>query len=217
MKRLLLLALLLPLGQAMAGDDISKVNGSIRTDANGVYRDLDTVNGSIHLASHVRARDVDTVNGSIRADEYVQARNLETVNGTIRSGTGLVVSGGLETVNGSIFVDQGGRISDDVETVNGSIGLVRSEVGGDVKTVNGDITIGVGSHVRGGVRVSKPTFSLSLTPPRRPRVIVGPEAVVEGTLSFEREVRLYVHESARIGPVSGATVRRFDTESAPRD
>jgi hypothetical protein len=33
--------------------------------------------------------------------------------------------------------------------------------------------------------------------------------VVEGTLDFEREVELFVHDSARIGKVSGATAKKF--------
>jgi hypothetical protein len=32
---------------------------------------------------------------------------------------------------------------------------------------------------------------------------------------FRREVRLYVHASARIGEVRGATVRRFEGEQPP--
>src|SRR5690606_12987803 len=121
---LLLLALGLTCPLAMASDDISKVNGSIRTESGTAYRDLDTVNGSIHLAKGVQARGVETVNGSINVDDNVQARSLETVNGAIRAGRGLVLSGGVETVNGSIFIDQGGRVGGGVETVNGGIGLV---------------------------------------------------------------------------------------------
>ena len=100
---------------------------------------------------------------------------------------------------------------------NGAIGLVGTQLAGGIETVNGDITVGIGSHVKGGIRVTKPSFSLSLTPPRKPRVIIGPNAKVDGPLNFEREVTLYVHDSASIGPVSGATVRRFDSEAAPKD
>ena len=34
---------------------------------------------------------------------------------------------------------------------------------------------------------------------------------------FEREVVLYVHRTARIGPVTGAEPIPFDTETAPAD
>ncbi len=218
MKRFLLLAtLLLPCAQALAADDINKVNGSIHTDAGARYRDLETVNGSIHLAAGVQARSVETVNGSIHAEDNVQAHGFETVNGAIRAGRNLVLDGSVETVNGSVFVDRGGRIAGDVETVNGGIGLVATQVEQGIETVNGDITVGIESRVKGGIRVKKASFNLSLTAPRKPRIIIGPNAVVEGPLTFEREVVLYVHDSASIGPVSGASMRRFSTDTAPKD
>lgn len=212
---LLLLALSAGTPFAHAAEDISKVNGSIHTDAGARYGDLDTVNGSIQLASGVIARGVETVNGSIRAEDNVQARSIETVNGAIRAGRGLVLTSGLETVNGSIFVDRGGRIGGDIETVNGSIGLVGTEVAGSIETVNSDITVGVDSVVKGGLKVNRPSFGISLTPPRKPRIIIGPNAAVEGELVFEREVNLFVHDSARIGPVRGAEVQRFSGDKAP--
>lgn len=217
MKRLfLLLALSASTPLVLAADDISKVNGSIHTDANTTYGDLDTVNGSIQLASGVQVRGVETVNGSIQIADNVQARTIETVNGGIRAGRNLVLGRGLETVNGSIYVDRGSRIGGDVETVNGSIGLVGTQVDGDIETVNGDITVGIDSHVKGGIKVNRPSFNISLTAPRKPRIVIGPNAVVDGALVFEREVTLYVHDSARIGPVSGATMQRFSSETAPR-
>ena len=77
--------------------------------------------------------------------------------------------------------------------------------------------IGIGSHVKGAVKVNKSSFSLSLTPPRKPRIVIGPRAVVDGPLTFEREVSLYVHATATIGNVSGASVQRFDTNVAPKE
>jgi DUF4097 and DUF4098 domain-containing protein YvlB len=217
MKRLFLLLLLsanAPL--VLAADDISKVNGSIQTDAGATYGDLETVNGSIKLAAGVQARGVETVNGSVRAEDNVQARNIETVNGGIRTGRNLVLARGLDTVNGGIYVDRGSRIGGDVETVNGSIGLVGVQLDGDIETVNGDITVGIDSVVKGGIKVNRPSFGISLTAPRKPRIVIGPNAVVEGQLVFEREVTLLVHDSAKIGPVTGATPQRFDSETAPR-
>ena len=199
MKRLFLLLLLsttAPL--AMASEDISKVNGSIQTQAGTTYGDLETVNGSIQLAAGVQANSVETVNGSVRIEDNVQAHSIETVNGAIRGGRNLVLTHGLDTVNGGIYVDRGSRI------------------GGDIETVNGDITVGIDSVVKGGIKVNRPSFGISLTAPRKPRIVIGPNAVVEGQLIFEREVTLLVHDSAKIGPVTGATPQRFDSETAPR-
>ncbi|PZU24460.1 hypothetical protein [uncultured Stenotrophomonas sp.] len=217
MKRLFLLLLLsanAPL--ALAADDISKVNGSIQTQAGNTYGDLETVNGSIQLASGVQANSVETVNGSVRTEDNVQAHSIETVNGGIHGGRNLVLTHGLDTVNGGIYVDRGSRIGGNIETVNGSIGLVAVQLGGDIETVNGDITVGIDSVVKGGIKVNRPSFGISLTAPRKPRIVIGPNAVVEGSLVFEREVVLLVHDSAKIGPVTGATPQRFDSETAPR-
>ena len=43
-------------------------------------------------------------------------------------------------------------------------------------------------------------------------VVIGPGAVVKGTLKFQREVKLYVSDRATIGPVEGATVNKFSGE-----
>ncbi|XUP37139.1 hypothetical protein WAE31_05070 (plasmid) [Xanthomonas axonopodis pv. vasculorum] len=142
--------------------------------------------------------------------------NVSKVNGRISADAGKTY-GALETVNGSILAERCSRISGGVETVNGSIGLVGTELGKGIETVNGDITVGVGSHVRGGIDVSKPSFGFSFQPSRKPRVVIGPDAVVDGPLHFEREVNLYVHRSAKIGAVSGATARSFDSDVAPKD
>lgn len=47
--------------------------------------------------------------------------------------------------------------------------------------------------------------------------MIGPDAVVDGPLEFEREVSLYVHRTAKIGAVTGATARSFDSDVAPKD
>jgi hypothetical protein len=44
---------------------------------------------------------------------------------------------------------------------------------------------------------------------RRPHIVIGPHAVVQGTLEFRREVELYVSDSAQIGAVKGATAQKF--------
>lgn len=202
---------------AMAQDDISKVNGSIETSAGGRYGDLETVNGAVHIAENVQSGDASTVNGSVHVGHGARVGSLETVNGAIRLGRNVQVAGDIETVNGSIFVDQGGKVDGGIETVNGAIGLVQTEVVQNLETVNGDITVGIGSHVRGGITVERNRSWFQGTPKRKPRVVIGPDAVVEGPLKFEREVSLYVHRSARTGPVTGAEAVMFETETAPQD
>lgn len=220
-RQRLLLALLLAMPIASAfgqGQNIDKINGSITAEAGGTYGDLETVNGSIRIETGARVEDAETVNGSIQGADDIGAHSLSTVNGSIRLGTQARIGGRIETVNGSIFVGRGGTIDRGVETVNGAIGLVDTDLGGGIETVNGDITVGAGSHVRGGIHVEKPTQQwISIGKRRPPRIIIGPKAQVDGPLVFEREVKLYVHRSAKIGSVSGATAVRYEGDRAPGD
>ena len=223
-RTLLFTVLLAAAGVAQAHDeqrirDIDKVNGSITAEAGQFYGDLSTVNGGIDLQRGAQVEDVETVNGGIEAGDEVVARSVSTVNGGIRFGQRAQVDGDVETVNGGIFFDRGSTVRRGVSTVNGGIGLVDTDLGGGIETVNGDITVGVGSHVKGGIRVEKPTgnWGLRMGKPKVPRIVIGPNAVVEGNLVFEREVTLHVHQSARIGNVSGATAQRYSTATPPQD
>lgn len=213
----LFIALVLGAGNAFAAEDISKVNGGINTESGQTYGDLETVNGSIHIASGSTTDSAGTVNGGISVGEKAVTGKLETVNGGIKLEREVTVNGGIETVNGSIFVDRGGKLKDGVETVNGAIGLVGTHLGGGISTVNGDITVGIDSVVKGGIKVEKNNSWLQVKPKRDPRIVIGPNAVVEGTLVFERAVKLYVHKTARIGTVTGATAQSFDTPTAPAE
>jgi DUF4097 and DUF4098 domain-containing protein YvlB len=213
----LLLALMIPCGSAWAADDISKVNGSITAEPGQAYGDLETVNGNIKVGAGASTHSIETVNGSIAVDEGARTGSVSTVNGRIVIGPRVIAGGNLETVNGSIFTDRGSQIEGSIETVNGGIGLVETRLRNSITTVNGDITVGVGSQVEGGIHVEKPNFNISLSAPRKPRVIIGPKASVAGELHFEREVVLYVHRTASIGPVTGAEPVPFDTDAAPSD
>ena len=212
-------AALLGAAPALAQQEISKVNGSIVAQAGKPYGDVETVNGSITVETGARVEDAETVNGSIRAGNDIIADSLSTVNGGIRIGERARVSGDVETVNGGIFIDRGGSVGGDVSTVNGAIGLVDVDLGGGIATVSGDVTVGVDSHVRGGITVNRPTsnwFPVQISK-RKPKIVVGPGAVVEGELKFEREVTLYVHETARTGKVTGATPVAYATATSPSD
>lgn len=208
-----------PLHGALAAEaDIEKVNGSITVEASQRAGALATVNGSIAIGAGATVRDARTVNGSIKAGDEAATGALTTVNGSIRIEQRARIGGDIQTVNGGVFVGRGGRVDGGIETVNGAIGLVDTDVAGDIQTVNGDLTVGAGSHVRGRVHYAKVNRPwLSMGKPRLPRVVVGPQARIDGPLVFEREVKLYVHTSARTGPVTGATAIAFDTPTAPAD
>src|SRR5690606_41324363 len=88
-----------------------------------------------------------------------------------------------------------------------------------IETVTAVVPVGAGSHVVGGIRIDKPSanwFPVQVSK-RKPKIVVGPGAVVEGELKFEREVTLYVHDTARIGRVTGATAVAYSTATSPAD
>lgn len=210
MRRILLaLALTLPLA-ALADEDIGKVNGSVRVEAGQHAGDVSTVNGSVHVGDGAVVHKASTVNGSIEFGEKAQATEVETVNGAISVGTGGQVQGTVGAVNGAIRLDKRTEVAGKVSNVNGAIVLDAAHVAGGLGTVSGDITVGADSRVEGGILVDKPSGGrFHFGSERKPHVVIGPHAVVQGTLEFRREVVLEVSDSARIGPVKGATPVKF--------
>jgi carbonic anhydrase/acetyltransferase-like protein (isoleucine patch superfamily) len=86
---------------------------------------------------------------------------------------------------------------------------------GSLETVSGNIEVGADARVLGAITVTKPRGSWFGGWGRSdvPRVIIGPRAEVTGPLHFEREVELYVHETARVGEISGAKAIRFSGDT----
>lgn len=218
-RALIVLSLLIVCSTAHAQKDVSKVNGTVDIAAGEHVGSASTVNGSVNLGDGASVADATTVNGGIKAGNSVTVdKDATTVNGGIHFGNKATINGDITTVNGDIYVPDGGTVKGDITTVNGGIGLVRSQVGKDVTTVNGDVTIGIGSHVAGKLWVKKSKGGwngLPLQISRIPTIIIGPDAVVQGGLVFEHQVKLYVHTSARTGSIQGATAIAFSTPTAP--
>ena len=184
--------------------DVDTVNGSITLENKSVAKDVETVNGEITLDSFSRARDVSTVNGEIVMRNGVAARSVETVNGSIIGVSNLRIEQSVEAVNGSIEIGANSIVNGDVENVNGSIKLLAMQVKGNIETVNGNITIGENTVVTGNLTVKKPSgWGMSWGKPKVPRIVIGPNAQVQGKLIFEREVELYVHATAKHGAIEG--------------
>lgn len=205
------LSIILSAGVAHAGStgpDIDKVNGSIRVDEGQLAGDLETVNGSIHLANHAKADSADTVNGSIEIGDDTELDSAETVNGAISLGQRARVRHDVESVNGAITLERGADVGGKLSNVNGRIRTESARVGGDIETVAGDIEIGADSRIDGGILVEKPS-GWSWGKQKNPRIVIGPNAVVQGRLVFHREVELYVSTSAKTGAIEGATAKSF--------
>ena len=196
------------------GGDISRVNKSISIPAGSRAGELDTVNGSISIGADATIETAETVNGSVRVAAGVRAQSLGTVNGSISVGQRASISEHVETVNGSVTLAEDAEVLGNAETANGGLKLApRAHVGGQIVTHNGDITLGDGARVDGGILVKKVRMSWWGGGNQRiPVITIGPRAQVGGELVFEREVRLSVHQTAKIGGVKGATVKRFGGE-----
>ncbi len=163
--------------------------------------------------------DVDKVNGGISIEDNSTAGTLETVNGGINVGRRSVVSGNVEAVNGGVRLHAGTQVQGRVENVNGGVSAIASTIGGGIGTVTGEIVLDQGTQVRGGIHVEKPHGwgnLIQLGDSKPPRVVIGRNSIVQSELRFDREVRLYVHQTARIGRVTGATATRYNTDEAPR-
>ena len=183
----------------------SSVNGSISVGAGAVVKgDLNTVNGRIRVDSDARVEDVSTVNGAVRIDSGVTAESLSTVNGAITVAENVTISGDVEAVNGEIGIDRGSKVARDVSNVNGEIELVASTVGGDLSTVSGDIDLRDGAEIKGDIIVEKPGgWGWSHKDQRVPEIVIGPGSRVHGNIRLEREVRLYISDTAEVGGVVG--------------
>ncbi|MDQ2972015.1 MAG: hypothetical protein M3R20_03400 [Pseudomonadota bacterium] len=225
MPRLLRLIVLLPLlaftTACVAGDDndsggMDRVNGSIQVAAGLAAANASTINGSIKLADGAKVMDASTVNGSITLGERASARSADTVNGSIRLGNGAQVAKGIESVNGGLSLSPGADVAGRATNVNGHISVDGAHIGSGIETVDGDIDIAGNARVDGGILVHKPDsgwFHFGIE--RTPHVAIGPGATVNGTLKFEREVKLYVSDRAHVGQIVGATPVKFSGEQPP--
>ena len=202
------LSLVLAFGASARGIDVDKVNGSIHIENDQQAGDLSTVNGSIRVDTGGSATKLSTVNGGIELGDRVAVDAVETVNGGIDLGQGARVARTVEAVNGHIALAQGAEITGKASNVNGRITLDAAHVGGGIETISGDIEVGANSRVEGGILVEKP-HGFSWGKNKNPRIVIGPHAVVDGTLDFRREVDLYVSDSAKVGTITGATANKF--------
>ena len=193
------------IGAGETSDGESSVNGSITIGAGAtVTGDVSSVNGTIRIEEGAAVEDAETVNGAVRVADKVTSRSLSTVNGSIRVGVDSDVDGEITAVNGRIAVGGGSKVARDIENVNGEIELSGSEIGGSVTTVNGDVELAEGAVIRGDLVIEKPGgWGWSNNNSRKPRIVVGPGSRIEGVIRLEREVELYISESAEVGGVEG--------------
>jgi len=192
----------------------STVNGSVHVPAGMHTRAVGTVNGSITVEDNAAVASASTVNGAISMGAKSSAESLSTVNGEVSLGADARVSGKVTTVNGALNLHSGADVGGELRNVNGHITLSGAHVGGGILTVGGDIDIEGASRVEGGIHVEKSGGWISFQT-HKPRIVIGPGAVVEGELRFDREVQLYVSDKATVGPITGASAVKFSGDRPP--
>jgi hypothetical protein len=194
-------------GACLSGCGQVGVNGPVEVPAGTTAEGATTINGSVSVGEGATVGETATVNGGVHLGAKSAANSARTVNGGIDVGAGAHIAQDVEAVNGGIRVGKGADVGGGVRNVNGGIRIEGAHVKKGVSTYTGDIDVGRGSHVEGGIHVQKPDFGADLN--HIPRVVIGADSVVDGTLKFDREVKLLVSDAAKIGPVEGATVQLF--------
>jgi DUF4097 and DUF4098 domain-containing protein YvlB len=205
-----------PNGDVTAGQgDAQTVNGSVRVPAGQHSGAVGTVNGSVNIGDNASVSAARVVNGPIEMGAHASAESLTAVNGAIDVANGGQVTGAIKSVNGAVNLS-GADVTGAVTNVNGHIVLTDAHVGGGLRTVTGDIDVKGSSRVEGGILVEKPVTALfNSDSSHKPRIVIGPGAVVQGNLKFEREVDLYVSDKATVGPVEGAKAVTFSGDAPP--
>jgi cytoskeletal protein CcmA (bactofilin family) len=205
-----------PNGDVTAGQSgANTVNGSIRVPAGLHSGAVGTVNGSIDVEDNAVVAEAGTVNGSIELGEHASADRVSTVNGGVTLEPGAHVAHSVMSVNGGMNLKSGADVGGAVGNVNGHIRLMSAHVAGGLRTVSGDIDINGNSRVEDGILVKRASMSFFNFYSRKPRIVIGPGAVVEGKLRFEREVQLYVSDKATVGPIEGAKAVPFTGDTPP--
>lgn len=213
--------LLLPFALAAC---VNGVNGSVDVPAGASVSDASTVNGSVQLGANAKAGKAATVNGSIHLADGAQAGSANTVNGDITLARNAKVSGDASTVNGALSLAAGSAVNGALTNVNGRIEIDAAHIGNGIATANGDIHIAGNAVVEGGIKVEKANgngnaffgIHFGSNSNHVPRIVIDAGASVNGPLTFEKPVKLYISDQAKVaGPISGANAVKFSGDMPP--
>jgi len=207
-----------PAGSSVS--DASTVNGSVHVEANAKADKASTVNGSIHIASGAQVGNASTVNGGITLGEHATVGSIDTVNGGVTLEKSATVSGDVTAVNGALSLAAGSAVKGKLTNVNSHITIDAAQVGQGIATVNGDIDVTGNAVIDGGIKVKKPNdngvFGIHFSSDNIPRITIGAGATVNGPLTFERPVKLYISDQAHVaGPITGAEAIKFSGAAPP--
>ncbi|MBU6422076.1 MAG: hypothetical protein KGQ62_08330 [Gammaproteobacteria bacterium] len=190
----------------------STINGVITVGAGAVVDGgLRTINGAIRLGAGAQTGDLTIVNGGIALADGAHAGKLEGVNTAVTLGKNALIGADVAIVNGDLRSAPGTRIQGSAAVVNGDMALCGTVVSGHLSFVNGTVWLADSSSVQGDITAKQPKGSSGNNPP--PVVVIGPHAIVGGSIIFERPGQLYVSDSAVIHAVQGATAVKFSGDA----
>ncbi|MGH8214424.1 MAG: hypothetical protein ACREPZ_01815 [Rhodanobacteraceae bacterium] len=200
--------------------DATTVNGSVHIGPKAKADKASTVNGSVELAEGAQASEVSTVNGHVTLSPHASAGSVDTVNGAITLQTGATVSGDVTAVNGALNLEAGSTVKGSLTNVNSHITVDGAHIGQGITTVNGDIDVTGNAVIDGGIKVKKPNdkgvFGIHFNSDNVPQIVIGPGATVNGPLTFERPVKLYISDQAHVaGPITGAQAVKYSGATPP--
>ena len=185
----------------------STVNGVITVGSGAIVDGgLRTINGAIRLGAGAQTGNLTIINGGITLADGAHAQKLEGVNSSVTLGKNVLIGADIAVVNGSLGAAPGTRIDGSAGIVNGDMALCGTVVSGKLSFVNGTVWLAAGSSVLGDIIAKQPQGSNHNLPPV---VVIGPHAIVGGSIMFERPGQLYVSDSAVIHGVSGVTPVKF--------
>lgn len=193
-----------------------KINEAIYIDPGRKTGSLSNVNRPIDVGAGAEVGSVTNVNGAIEIREGATASSLKTLNGNVEVDARAKILSDASSDNGQLTFADGTEVGGSLTNVNGSIRLYGTHVAGDIEQTNGNIEVGRNSRVDGGIHVHR-SYGIFNTSDLPQRVVIGPGAIVKGALRFDEEFKfkLFVSESASIGPVKGAIPIKFKGDSPP--
>lgn len=196
------------------------VDGAVHIEPGARVGKATSVDGQILIGVHANADNVRSVDGDVTLEKYASAGEVETVDGNVSLRANATVSGTLKTVDGSVELAAGSTVTGALNAVNSHITLNGAHVGRGITLVYGSLDITGNAVVDGGIEVEKspprhysdrcpPDYSVTC-PHQEPRIVIGPGATVNGALTFEKPVKLYVSDQAHVtGPITGAEAVKF--------
>ena len=188
--------------------DVSSISGNISTAENVTVDEVSSINGNIRIGTGNRIKgDINNATGQTYIDRRTQIQgNLGTAIGAV----GIVDS----TIHGNITAYDSDLTVDANSRVQGNIFYCASNPKGFISSLFNRLST---NDKQQRTESAQKAVCAHSTINRKhdaflPTVIIGKQAIVDGDLTFQRRVRLYVHETAKIGKVNGAEVIRFNSD-----